>query len=164
MYRTLTQKTQRWVRAAKTTSKKPLIRKFPWSLGSALLSSCQAMQLVLTWGSDVCGSAIVCFQVCFLHILPICTSVWLQGTHWGFFGCDSIVLSKLLAPCHCQGTHWGFLATFLSSWHSTMVSVQHRYLSCVVTKVASVRKLYSHCPLFILCNIVTLFTRTSSIT
>ena len=42
------------------------------------------MQLVLTLGSDVCGSAIVCFQVCFLHILPIRTSVWLQGTHWGF--------------------------------------------------------------------------------
>ena len=100
------------------------------------------MQLVST-RSEVCRSAIVCFQVCFLRILPICTSVWLQGTHWGFFGCDSIVLSKLLAPDHCQGTHWGFLATFLSSWHSSMISVQHRYWSCVVTKVASVRKLHS---------------------
>ena len=31
--------------------------------GERFLSSCQAVQLVSTWGSDVCESAIVCFSV-----------------------------------------------------------------------------------------------------
>ena len=66
------------------------------------------MQSVSTWGSDVCGSAIVCFQVRFLHILPLCTSVWLQGTHWVFLAVIVTYIRNSSRPV-LPGNPLGFL-------------------------------------------------------